>query len=133
VEDLYKKHQIEILVSVIQNEGSAKSAVLNCISLALVDAGICMKDLVVSCTVGTLQGLTVVDTNEEEEYELANEFVVSYLQGSGTLDCVSLRKAKVKEEGVRAIQKEAIASCQLLYQRFRKALLDYSIKKMLIF
>jgi hypothetical protein len=95
VEDLYKKHQIEILVSVIQTEGSAKSAVLNCISLALVDAGICMKDLVVSCTVGTLQGLTVVDTNEEEEYELANEFVVSYLQDSGTLDCVSLRKAKV--------------------------------------
>jgi hypothetical protein len=31
------------------------------------------------------------------------------------------------------MQKEAIASCQQLYQRFRKALLDYSIKKMLIF
>lgn len=96
VEDLYKKHQIEILVSVIQNEGSAKSAVLNCISLALVDAGVCMKDLVVSCTVGTLMGTTVVDTNEEEEYELSNEVVVSYLNGSNNLDCFSLKKAKVK-------------------------------------
>ena len=69
------------------------------------DAGISMRDLVVSCTVGTLLGNIVIDTNEEEEYELANEFVVSYLQGSGTLDCVSLRKAKIKEDGVRSIQK----------------------------
>ena len=41
---------------------------LNCISLALVDAGICMRDLVVSCTVGSLLGRTVIDTNEEEEF-----------------------------------------------------------------
>ncbi len=42
-------------------------------------------------------GTTVVDTNEEEEYELSNEVVVSYLNGSRNLDCFSLKKAKVKE------------------------------------
>lgn len=68
VSDLYKKNQIEILVTVIQNEGGAKSAVMNCISLALINAGICMKDLVVSCTVATLNAQILVDINEEEEY-----------------------------------------------------------------
>jgi len=53
-------------VTVIQNEGSAKSAVMNCISLGLVNAGICMKDLLISCTVGTLNGKILVDINEEE-------------------------------------------------------------------
>lgn len=61
--DLYKKNQIEILVTVLQNEGSAKSAVMNCISIALVNAGICMKDMLVSCTVGMLNAQVIVDPN----------------------------------------------------------------------
>jgi exosome complex component RRP41 len=36
----------------IQNDGSSKSAILNCITLALVNAGIAMKDFLVSSTVG---------------------------------------------------------------------------------
>ncbi len=64
--DLYKKHQIEILVTVVQNEGSAKSAVMNCISMALVNAGVAMRDLLVSCTVGALHGRVITDPNEEE-------------------------------------------------------------------
>ena len=61
--ETYKKSQIEIIVSVIQNEGSAKSAVFNCISLALINAGISMKDLIVSCTVGTINGAIMVAVN----------------------------------------------------------------------
>ena len=84
-------------MTVLQNEGGAKSAVMNCISIALTNAGICMKDMLVSCTVGTLNTRIVVDPSEEEEYELANEFVISYLSGSNNLDCVELKKAKIKE------------------------------------
>jgi exosome complex component RRP41 len=72
VEELYKKHQIEISVTVIQNEGSAKSAVMNCISMALVNAGVAMRDLLVSCTVGMIGSRVLVDPNEEEEYEIVN-------------------------------------------------------------
>ena len=95
--DLYKKNQIEIVVTVLQNEGSAKSTVMNCISLALANASIAMRDILLSCTVGTLNSEIVVDPNEEEEYELANEFVISYLPDSCTLDCLELKRAKIKE------------------------------------
>ena len=64
IADIYKKHQIEIFVTVIQNEGSAKSAVMNCISLALINAGICMRDILISCTVGSLNGKVLVDPND---------------------------------------------------------------------
>ena len=70
--DLYKKNQIEILVTVLQNEGSAKSAVMNCISIALTNAGICMRDMLVSCTVGTMNTRILVDPNEDEEYDISN-------------------------------------------------------------
>ena len=69
IPDTYARSQIEVTVSVIENEGSAKSCVMNCITLGLTNAGICMKDLLVSCTVGSHNGQYLVDTNDEEEYE----------------------------------------------------------------
>ena len=120
-------------MSVLQNEGSSKSAVLNCISMALVDAGITLKDLIVSCTVGTIGGETVVDMTSEEEYDSTNEFVMSYLPGSRELDCLELRKAKLSEEGLRSLHGKGIAACQELYQLLRGALMDYSIRRMLIY
>jgi exosome complex component RRP41 len=41
---------------VIQNDGSSKSAVFNAVTLALLDAGVPMKDFLVSTTVGNLNG-----------------------------------------------------------------------------
>ena len=58
-----KKSQIEILVTVLQNEGSSKSAVMNSISMGLMNAGISMKDTVISCTVGMIGGQIMVDPN----------------------------------------------------------------------
>jgi exosome complex component RRP41 len=133
IADIYKKHQIEIVVTVIQNEGSAKSAVMNCISLALINAGVCMRDILISCTVGSLNGRILVDPNDEEEYEVTNEFIISYLRESHNLDCLELKKAKLREEQLKELHGAAIRSCEELYGRVRKALLNYSVKKMLIF
>lgn len=43
---------IDIHVVVLQDDGSVESAAINAISLALVNAGIPMKDLVISCSAG---------------------------------------------------------------------------------
>lgn len=106
---------------------------MNCISLALVNAGIAMKDLLVSCTVGTLNSRVLVDPNEDEEYDIANEFVISFLPDTKYLDCVELKKAKIKEDTLKELYRSAIQSCDELYQRIRKALVNHSLKQMLIF
>jgi len=41
---------------------------VNSITLALTQAGISMKDLLISCTAGTYNGSILIDTNEEEEF-----------------------------------------------------------------
>lgn len=64
---------------------------------------------------------------------MANEFIISYLHGSQSIDCVELKKAKIKEETLKQIHRFAVTSCQVLYRRIRQALIDYSIQKMLIF
>lgn len=46
------KSELLITVCVIQNDGSHKSAIFNAITLALLDAGVQMKDFLISVTVG---------------------------------------------------------------------------------
>ena len=59
----YSKSQIGIIVTVIQNQGSAKSTVMNCISVGLANAGVSMKDVMVASTVAQLNGQMIVDPN----------------------------------------------------------------------
>jgi len=50
------KSEVKITVCVIQNDGSSKSSVFNAVTLALLDAGVQMKDFLISLTVGLDQG-----------------------------------------------------------------------------
>lgn len=59
--------------------------------------------------------------------------MISYLPGSKNLDCVELKKAKIKEESLREIYRVAVGSCEELYGRMRKAMVASSLKNMLIF
>ena len=52
----YSRSQIDLHICVMENDGSAKSAAFNAATLALIDAGIAMKDFVVSVNAGFLSG-----------------------------------------------------------------------------
>ena len=51
---LYQRSEIDVHVQVIQADGGEMSAAINAATLALVDAGIAMQDLVVACNAGYL-------------------------------------------------------------------------------
>lgn len=59
--------------------------------------------------------------------------MISYLPGSKKLDCIELKRAKIKEETLREIHQVAVESCCELYARIRKELVSSSLKNMLIF
>jgi len=65
--ELYPRTQIDIFVTVLHGDGGKLSASINAVSLALVDAGIAMRDFVVSCNCGFLQQTPLVDLNFSEE------------------------------------------------------------------
>ena len=60
---LYPRTQIDIQVYVMQTDGSALPAAINAVSLALVDAGIAMQEMVAACSVALLDDQTVLDVN----------------------------------------------------------------------
>lgn len=62
----FPNFQVDIFVLVLQNDGSALSAAINCASLALADAAVPMYDLVTSATLLLRGGLTFIDPLESE-------------------------------------------------------------------
>ncbi|XP_076472999.1 exosome complex component MTR3-like [Babylonia areolata] len=65
--DTFPKSQVDIYVTVLENDGGVLSAAITCACLALADAGIEMYDLVVGCS-ARLHGDTVLmDPSEKEE------------------------------------------------------------------
>lgn len=61
------RSQIDIVVEVMQSDGGLKSACLNAITLALIDAGLPMRDFMASCTASCIDGHVLVDTNYIED------------------------------------------------------------------
>jgi exosome complex component RRP41 len=70
---LYPRSRIEIAVTVLSDDGSRLCAAINAATLALVDAGIPMKDLVCACSAGyhgaggAEADVALVDLNRREE------------------------------------------------------------------
>jgi len=55
------------------------------------------------------------------------------LSGTKSLDCVELKKAKLKDEQLKEIYRVAVSSCWELYKRMKRVMVASSLKNMLIF
>ena len=120
VED-YPRTAIEVWVEVLQSDGGSRVAGITAASLALADAGINMRDLVVGCSCGMINGQVVADLDDTEDKEgdgdmpvaiLPNLGLVSLLQVDGVYSREKFQKAfelaiqKGKE--VHRMQREAL-------------------------
>jgi exosome complex component RRP41 len=65
--EYYPRTGIDIFVEVLQADGSTRCASITAASLALADAGIPMKDLVVACSAGKVDGTIVLDLMDTED------------------------------------------------------------------
>nr|CAG4645044.1 EOG090X0BHT [Leptodora kindtii] len=88
--ELYPRSQIDIFVEVLQADGGNYSACVNAAMMALVDAGVPMKDCVVSCTASLVKNTPLVDVNNVEQTGGSPELVVSILPNSGEIVYMSL-------------------------------------------
>jgi len=59
----FPRSQIDINVHVLSADGGTRCACINAITLALIDAGIPMKDMVVACAAGMVSETPILDLN----------------------------------------------------------------------
>ena len=64
--ELYPRSQIDIFVEVLQADGGNYCACVNAATLALIDAGIPLKDYVTACTASLVLDTPLVDVSSLE-------------------------------------------------------------------
>jgi exosome complex component RRP41 len=117
---LYPRAQIDISISVLEADGDARAAVINAASLALVDAGVAMEDLVCACSAGIASGSPIVDLNGQEAGGCA-EMVVALLPRTGKLSFVQL-ESKLPIASVEEVMSFAGEGCRQVHEVLSSAI-----------
>ncbi|XP_059159915.1 exosome complex component MTR3-like [Physella acuta] len=134
----YPKSQINIYITVLQNDGCALSASVICASLALASAGIEMYDLVLASSLGVYGSLTLVDpTSLEEETILtkaeksennAGIVTVAFLPSISQVSAIT-SDGELQFDAVSKCMHACVENCQKLYPVLQKALFDHVKEK----
>ena len=75
----YPRASIDVFIEVLQADGGTRCASLNAASVALVDAGIPMRDMVAACAVGKIDGHIVLDLGDYEDKKGDSDMPVAYM------------------------------------------------------
>jgi exosome complex component RRP41 len=119
--EYYPRTSIDLFIEVLQADGGTRCAGITAAALALADAGVPMRDLIVACAAGKLEGQMVVDLSDTEDKKgeadvplacMPNLNGITLLQMDGQLTLEEFEKAiALSLEGCKqlyAMQKEAL-------------------------
>lgn len=65
--EVYPKSKINVVVNIFESDGSTFCAIVNAVSMALMDAGVAMSDLIVACSIGFSKGMICQDCTQIEQ------------------------------------------------------------------
>jgi exosome complex component RRP41 len=115
---------VDVFIELPETEAGSRTAGINAAAMALADAGLLMKDLVCSVSVGRVDDKILVDLDySEESYEdgPVADIPLAFLPGSEKLTLLQMDGLVTKEQLVKAISmgKE---TCKKIYEIQKQAL-----------
>jgi len=128
--EVYPKSQIHILVTIVQSDGSTKSAIFNAICLALLDAGIAMKDFMVACTTGILNYDVMIDLTNQEQMNSNGELTISYQPKTEKIVFMELKSSKTTKGDFEKLLETNIEGCRLIYDTLKQFITENAVKKL---
>jgi len=118
----YPRTAIQVYVEVLQSDGGSRVAGITASALALADAGINMRDLVVGCAVGKVDGKVVMDLNDIEDKEGSGDMPCAFMPNLNQVTLLQLDGLFTHEEFKQALDL-AKAGGLIVYKVQRDALL----------
>ena len=116
---------VDVHISIPQADASTRCAGINAAALALAHAGIPMKDMITSVSIGKMDTQLVVDVNKaEEDYEEgegATDMAMSFMNKSGKLTHIQL-DGKISAKDLAEAIKMGRQTCKKIYEVQKKAL-----------
>jgi len=119
--EYYPRSSIDLFIEVLQADGGTRCAGITVAALALADAGIPMKDLVVACAAGKAGGKLVLDLSDAEDKLGEADVPVAFMP---TLDAVTLLQmdGNLSMEEFEQVENLALDGCKQIYKIQKEAL-----------
>ena len=119
--EYYPKASIQVYIEILQADGGTRCAGITAASLALADAGIPMRDLVVACAAGKAGGKLMVDLMDTEDKVGEADVPVAFMPNLNAITLLQMDGNVSVDELENAINM-ALDGCKQLYILQKEAL-----------
>jgi exosome complex component RRP41 len=119
--DLYPRTGVDVFVEVLQADGGTRCASITAASLALADAGVPMRDLVVACAAGKVEDTVVLDLMDTEDKVGAADVPVALMPNLNAVTLLQMDGILTPEEFEKAVNL-AMEGCKKIYALQKEAL-----------
>jgi len=119
--EYYPRTSIDLFIEVLQADGGTRCAGVTVASLALADAGIPMRDLVVACAAGKVDGTIVLDLNDIEDKKGEADVPLAMMPNKELVTLLQMDGMLTQKEFEQAVNL-AVGGCKQLYEFQKEAL-----------
>jgi exosome complex component RRP41 len=117
----YPRASIDVYIEVLEADGGTRCASINAAAVALVDAGIPMRDLVAACATGKIEDKLILDLGDYEDKKGQSDMPVAYMPKLNKVTLLQMDGIMSTKEAEEAINL-AIEGCKKIYEVQREAL-----------
>lgn len=125
--EYYPRTLIDIDIEILQADGGTRCAGITAASLALADAGIPMRDIVVACAAGKVDGRLVLDLMDEEDKLGEADLPLAFMPNLNAITLLQMDGNFTINEFEKAVYL-AIDGCKQLYTFQKEALKSKYLK-----
>ena len=119
--ELYPRTGIDVYIEVLQADGGTRCAAITAAALAIADAGVPMRDLVVGCAAGKIDDTVVLDLYDAEDKLGAADVPVAYMPALNAVTLLQMDGILEPPEFEKAVGM-AIEGCKKIYEMQKEAL-----------
>lgn len=122
--NLFPNSQIDIFLEVLQSDGSNVSACINAATLALIHAGVPIKDFVTSCSAALVDGKILIDVCHEESVSNLPIMTLAMLPQSKQIVFME-STGGIPLDNVEKIIDSAAGGCEEIYKICKTIVLNH--------
>jgi exosome complex component RRP41 len=119
--EYYPRTGLDIFIEVLQADGSTRCASIVAASLALADAGIPMRDLVVACSAGKVDDTIILDLMDAEDKMGSADVPLALMPNLNAITLLQMDGILTLEEFEKAVNL-ALEGCKKIYSLQKEAL-----------
>jgi len=119
--EYYPRTSIDIFMEVLQADGGTRCASITVASLALADAGIPLRDLVVACASGKVEGHLVLDLDDAEDKKGEADVPLAFMPNLNAITLLQMDGMLSVEEFEQVVNL-ALKGCKQMYELQKETL-----------